>query len=39
MKVDQSYNDMIPNAFKGMMQAGEELYVKYEKQKAENASH
>jgi len=37
MKVDQATMTAIPRAFKGMMQAGEELYVKYEKQKAENA--
>ena len=36
MKVDQNTMTMIPRAFKGMMQAGEEFYVKYEKQKAEN---
>ena len=37
MKVDQATMTAIPRAFKGMMQAGEDLYVKYEKQKAENA--
>ncbi len=36
MKVSQNTMTMIPRAFKGMMQAGEEFYVKYEKQKAEN---
>ena len=37
MRIDQATATAIPRAFKGMMQAGEELYVKYEKQKAENA--
>jgi len=37
MKIDRATMTAIPNAFKGMMQAGEDLYIKYEKQKAENA--
>ena len=37
MYVDQQTMTMIPRAFKGMMQAGEDFYIKYEKQKAENA--
>ena len=36
MKIDQNTMTMIPRAFKGMMQAGEDVYIKYEKQKAEN---
>ena len=37
MYVDQQTMTMIPRAMKGMMQAGEDFYIKYEKQKAENA--
>ena len=37
MYVDQQTMTMLPRAFKGMMQAGEDFYIKYEKQKAENA--
>jgi len=37
MYVDQQTMTMIPRAMKGMLQAGEDFYIKYEKQKAENA--
>jgi len=37
MYVDQQTMTMIPRAMKGMMEAGEDFYIKYEKQKAENA--
>ena len=37
MYVDQATATMIPRAMKGMLQAGEDFWIKYEKQKAENA--
>ena len=37
MYVDQQTITMIPRAMKGMLQAGEDFWIKYEKQKAENA--
>tara|TARA_A100000171_G_scaffold33759_1_gene32150 strand:- start:2811 stop:5024 length:2214 start_codon:yes stop_codon:yes gene_type:complete len=36
MRVDERTMTAIPRAFKGMMTAGEDFYIKYEKQKAEN---
>ena len=37
MYVDQQTITMITRAMKGMLQAGEDFWIKYEKQKAENA--